>query len=269
MRTTQDISKDIHETGEKISALTGDIEKLEAELKESRQSHIRLVSQTAGQERKPKSLDAQRSKIRDLEIEIDSNKEAVKSLQKDLQVFEAERDLSEIFAGPYQAYRESHEKFINRVDQVRTLFDKVLEAGNELRATISASLSSSPLSSLATVFGQVNYDAESLKELGGVLPLDIQKLFVGFCAKEKEIEAVTRSIAAFTSMLSSMDQHKDRLDQQLQAEDRKRIDRGPEPAHTGGTRGHFVTSDGNSEKAPRSTGIPELRMHATRKARAA
>jgi len=264
MRTTQEIESQIIEVKGKINSLTLDIKKQEASLEELKRSNVALIVKSAGLERKPKSLTSQAENIRMIEIEAEANRQAVEILQGQLEELEQERDLSEIFAGPYQAYRESHENFLNRVDQVRTLFDNVLKAGNELRTSIGNSLASSPLPHLSTLLSSIDYDSENLKELGGELPLDTQGLLVEFVGRENQFEIISNSMRGFSSMLNFMQQHQINMDQVRASKEKEHQDLGPQPARHVGTHGFFIGENGEAlSRAPRSTGL--ARMHEMRK----
>ena len=238
MRQKEEIQRDIEEINEKIQALQSDIEKKGQELEQLKKVNAEALARTAGQGKKPKSLEVQQKKIFELGISIDQNRDAVGILKNQKETLEGELQLSEVEQVYIEPYRATEGPFFDRLEGIRTQFKTLQEEGKKLEKLLDGIMDAErpPFVFLGSLAGKVKDADKITKDLDFPIFKELRRyeLFNEFMPFQTFFEENTmRKIDGFTSRLRNLEHII------LREFRRKLVETDKGPISLGGTKGRL------------------------------
>ncbi len=247
MRQKSEIEKSIADCSGKIEALQSDVAKLTGELDEAKRGHVAMIAKTATMDHRPKSLSSQRSRITDLQNEIESTQLAIQALREELRGYEHEMELNEIHEHYVLPYKSKLSEFLSAVDQVRSSFDAMISNAKGLRSKIKDLIQiGNPLGHLSSLIARVDHDEDVLKALGFTWPVQELDLLLEFNTRENFMRNLQKDMTELTNLLGYADGH-GRMMSMLMQDTTTKVHSGP--VYTGRlTESYGVDTEGNPIK---------------------
>lgn len=117
MRKPDDIREEISTALAKLKTIRQDIQKKHREQAKLKESHVRLVENTVGRQRMPKSLEKQRNSLLTVTLEIEGLEGARVNLETKLTDLQIELTRAELYPR-VKAYRQAEQQLVDKAEMV-------------------------------------------------------------------------------------------------------------------------------------------------------